>query len=56
MFETYYPVRTELPEAADRYRDTPLGVEAAWRPCEELVEAAGIEPASVNHPQSGLHA
>ena len=55
MFETYYPVRTELPEAADRYRDTPLGVEAAW-PCEELVEAAGIEPASVDHPQSGLHA
>jgi len=56
MFETYYSEHTELPEAVDRYRDVPLGVEAAWRPCRELVEAAGIEPASVNHPQSGLHA
>jgi hypothetical protein len=30
MFETYYPERAEQPESADRYRDVPLGVEAAW--------------------------
>ena len=38
MFETYYPERTELPEAADRYRDTPLGVEAAWPPTAEAAD------------------
>ena len=56
MFETYYSEHTELPEAVDRYRDVPLGVEAAWCPRRELVEAAGIEPASVDPRQSGLHA
>ena len=30
MFEDHYPERTKPQEAADRYRDVPLGVEAAW--------------------------
>ena len=35
MFETYYPESAGQDEAAERYRDVPLGVEAAWPPPDE---------------------
>jgi hypothetical protein len=30
MFETEYPEHARQAEEPDRYRDVPLGVEAAW--------------------------
>ena len=39
MFETYYPEPAEWQQAAERYSDVPLGVEAAWPPHEAPAEA-----------------
>jgi hypothetical protein len=40
VFETYYPEPAERQQAAERYSDIPLGVEAAWPPHEEPAEAS----------------
>jgi len=44
VFETYYPEGAEPQEAGERYRDVPLGVEAAWPPPEEPVSASPPRP------------
>lgn len=43
MFETYYPESAEPQEAAERYSDIPLGVEAAWPPPEEALDGQAAQ-------------